>query len=115
MAIGASTFSNLGGAVNDIFSTQASAKGLQIKAQGDIAEGQEYGLAADLARQNAQYTEQSTAIKTMQQQRELSQTWAASRLRWQRQASSRAARRSICCATRRHRARCRRRCSASRV
>jgi hypothetical protein len=71
MAIVASTFSNLGGAVNDIFSSQFAAKGLQIKAQGDLAEGQAYDKAGALARLNAQYTEQSTALGQMQQQREI--------------------------------------------
>lgn len=70
LSIGNSTFSNLGGAVNDLFSSQATAKSLQIKAAGDIAEGKAYDLAAGLARQNEQFTETSTAIKTMQSERE---------------------------------------------
>lgn len=68
------TFSDIGGAVSDLFSSEESAAGLRIKAQGDLAEGQEYGLAADLAKQNAQFTENSTAIKTMQAQREANLT-----------------------------------------
>lgn len=55
MAISDSTFSNAGGAVSDLF-----------KAQGDKAEGQNYELAADYARQNVDFTKQSTAIKEMQ-------------------------------------------------
>jgi hypothetical protein len=64
------TFSNIGGAVTDLFSSSESAAGLRIKAQGDIAEGQAYDLAAALAGENEKFTEQSTAIKEMQQQRE---------------------------------------------
>jgi hypothetical protein len=74
MALGAGTFSSIGGAVNDIFSSYSTAQGLKIKAQGDLAEGQAYDLGGGLARQNAQFTEQSTAIKQMQQQRELGLT-----------------------------------------
>lgn len=71
MAISNSTFNFLGGAVQDIFSSQFNAKGLQIKAMGDLAEGQTYDLAAQLAEKNAQFTETSTRIKEMQQEREL--------------------------------------------
>lgn len=95
MAIGQQTFSDAGGAVSDIFgalgaSSAASmkAKGLQIqsegteitaqslllKAQGDIAEGQEYDLAAALAEKNADYTRQSTAIQQTQLDRQISMT-----------------------------------------
>jgi len=70
------TFTNIGGAVSDLFAGFAAttnadlqAQGLRIKAQGDVAEGQEYDLAASLAAQNAQYTETSTAIQEAQQQR----------------------------------------------
>lgn len=76
MALSASTFSSAGGAVSDLFSGFAAstnadlqAKGLRIKAQGDLAEGQEYDLAGQLAGQNAQYTETSTAIQQAQQDR----------------------------------------------
>lgn len=73
------TFGYLGGAVQDIFGSQATAKGLQIKAMGDIAEGQAYDLASQLATQNAAFTEQSTAIKEMQQQRELTMSLGETR------------------------------------
>lgn len=76
MALGASTFSNLGGAVSDLFAgfgatTNANlqAQGLRIKAQGDLAEGQEYDLASSLAAQNEKFTETSTAIQQAQQER----------------------------------------------
>ena len=44
--------------------------GAQAKAGFDIAEGQQYDLAAQLARQNEQYTKTSTAIKDAQADRE---------------------------------------------
>ncbi|MGA2056924.1 MAG: hypothetical protein ABSG88_16615 [Bradyrhizobium sp.] len=65
-----STFSNAGGAVTDLFSAvgaeeqgQISSEATQLKAQGDIAEAQQYGLAQTLAQQNEQFTAQSTAIQ----------------------------------------------------
>lgn len=91
MQIGQSTFSNFGGAVSDLFAgfaakdqgrlkaqgmmigaagTRLNAEGLRIKARGDLAEAANYDLAAGLARQNIAYTEQSTAIKQAQQERE---------------------------------------------
>src|ERR1700761_6992411 len=91
MAVGAQTFNDLGGAVNDLFaglaaSTQAnlkaqgldieaegtniSAQAAQLKAQGDLSEATEYGEAATLAQQNAAYTAASTAIQAAQQERQ---------------------------------------------
>jgi hypothetical protein len=67
MALSQTTFSDFGGAASDLF----AAKGDNAKAQYDFAEGKNYGLAADLAGQNAKFTETSTAIKQAQQQREL--------------------------------------------
>jgi hypothetical protein len=77
MALGSATFSDLGGAVSDLFASSADsskASGLRIKAQGDALEGQNYDLAASLARQNEQFTEQSTAIKQTQLDRQIYQT-----------------------------------------
>jgi len=99
MAIGASTFAGIGGAVSDIFAglgaadqaklkargmrisaegtrigaegTRLSAESLRIKARGDIAESENYDLAAQLARENKQFANTSTAIKLAQQDREL--------------------------------------------
>jgi hypothetical protein len=72
-----STFSNAGGAVDELFKAfgdQASAglqaESMRLKATGDLAEAQQYDLAGSLARKNEQYTETSTAIQQMQQQRE---------------------------------------------
>src|SRR5271166_1253217 len=91
MAVGASTFSDLGGAVSDLFAgfgattaanlkaqglnieaagTQLSAQALLLQSQGDIAEANEYNLAQTLATQNANYTAASTAIQAAQQERQ---------------------------------------------
>jgi hypothetical protein len=66
--LGASTFSNLSGAASDLFTSF----GDKSKAQGDFVEGQNYGLASDLATQNAKFTEVSTGIKQTQMDREAS-------------------------------------------
>jgi hypothetical protein len=58
-----STFSDLGGAVSDLF-----------QAEGDNAKVQNYDLAAQQADQNAQFTELSTSIKNMQESRKTYQT-----------------------------------------
>jgi hypothetical protein len=98
----ASASGNIGGAVSDLFAgfgaetaanlkaqglqinaqgqlitaqgTILSAEGLQIKAAGDIAEGKEYDIAAALARQNEEYTRQSTAIQQTQLDRQITAT-----------------------------------------
>lgn len=128
MAISSSTFSNVGGAVNDLFAgfaaqTSASlkasglrigasstrigatstrigadqtrlsadqtrlsatgqrmqAEGLDIKAQGDLAEASEYDLASALARGNEAYTAQSTTLKQLQADREVTMTIGSQR------------------------------------
>lgn len=71
MAFGNATFTDLAGAVGDILQGQATAKGLRLKAQGDLTEAQNYDLAASLAGENAEFTKQSTAIKETQAQREI--------------------------------------------
>lgn len=78
--LGSSTFANLGGSVSDLFAgfgaiTQADlkAQGLDIQAQGDLAEAKNYDLAADLAGKNVQFTEASTAIKQAQNDRQIYQ------------------------------------------
>jgi hypothetical protein len=75
-SLSSSTFSNAGGAVSDLFNAfgaeqqgQISSEATQLKAQGDLAEAQQYGLAQTLAQQNEQYTAQSTAIQHAQQTR----------------------------------------------
>lgn len=69
MAFGTGTIRDFGGAVSDLFASSATAQGLRLKAQGDIAEGENYSLAANLAKQNATYEEMSTKVKETQAQR----------------------------------------------
>lgn len=52
---------------------EINAQGMRIKAGGDIAEAENYDLAAGLARENAGYTAASTRIQQYQQQRQLTQ------------------------------------------
>jgi hypothetical protein len=59
-------FGAIGGAVQDLFAASAD----KSKAQYDLMEGQEYTLASQLATQNAQFTQASTAIKETQINRE---------------------------------------------
>lgn len=101
MAIGASTFSDLGGAASDLFagfgasdkgalqasglritaqgtrisadSTRLSAQGLRLKAQGDLAEAGNYDRAAGLAQQNEAFTAQSTRVQQAQLDRQVTQ------------------------------------------
>jgi hypothetical protein len=73
MAIGASTFTDIAGAVSDLFGSSAD----KAKAQGDFIEAQDYTLASNLANQNEQFTETSTAIKEAQADRQLYMTMGA--------------------------------------
>jgi hypothetical protein len=57
-----------GSAVSDIF----AGFGDETRAQGDILEAQNYTLASQYAQQEAQFTKQSTAIQSFQQQRQVS-------------------------------------------
>jgi hypothetical protein len=66
MALGSSTFTDIGGAVSDLFAADAD----RSKAQGDRFEATNYDRAAVLAGQNEQFTETSTAIKQAQLDRE---------------------------------------------
>ncbi len=105
MAISSATFQDAGGAVSDIFAgfgaetaaglkaqglqiqaqgteigaqgTQITAESLRTRAQGDIAEAQNYDLASNLATENANFTAQSTRIQQFQQQRQETQTIGA--------------------------------------
>lgn len=74
MAFGQSTFSDISGAVSDIFQGQATAAGLRLKAEGDLAEAKNYDLASALADQNEKFTETSTSIKESQADRNLYMT-----------------------------------------
>jgi hypothetical protein len=69
MAFGSSTVTDFGAGVSDLFAASAD----EAKAKMDIAEQQEYTLAGQLATQNEQYTQMSTAIKESQQNREITQ------------------------------------------
>jgi hypothetical protein len=96
------TFSNLGGAAADLFAglgasdkgalqaqglrltaqgtrigaqgTRLTAEGLRIKAGGDLAEASNYDAAGVLARQNEDYTAQSTRVQEAQLSRQITQT-----------------------------------------
>lgn len=70
MAIGAGTFTAVGGAVSDLF----AAKGHDYKSQGHRLEAQNYREAAAFAEKNAEYTKHSYAIKQMQMDRTIAGT-----------------------------------------
>ena len=62
------------GAEAQVAMANASAQADLLQGQGDILEGQTYGLASTLAQTNAAYTAQSTAIQESQAQRQLYMT-----------------------------------------
>lgn len=70
MAFGSATFSDISGAVGDLF----AAEGHRSKAEGDRLEAKNYDLASGLALQNEKFTETSTAIKQAQLDRNIYQT-----------------------------------------
>lgn len=70
MALGASTFSDLGAGVSDIF----AGFGAQSKAQGDYLERDNYQQAAGFAGDEATYTAWSTNIKQAQETRQITQS-----------------------------------------
>lgn len=67
--------SDIGGAVSDLF----AARGAKFKQQGDLAEQQQYTEAAGFAEQNVGFTQQSTAIKEMQTEREVQKSLGQTR------------------------------------
>jgi hypothetical protein len=67
MAISHSTFNDAGATVSDFF----AAEGAKYKAQGDLAEQGQYTEAASFAQRNVAFTQQSTAIKEFQTEREI--------------------------------------------
>lgn len=69
IGLSSATFSDIGGAVSDIFGGQAQSDALLSTAKGATLEAKNYGMAADLAGKNEQYTEESTALQTLQQER----------------------------------------------
>ncbi len=70
MALSSGTFSNIGGAVSDLFNADA----FRIKGQGLRAESEQYLKSAAFADQNAKFTEVSTAIQEEQASREINKT-----------------------------------------
>jgi hypothetical protein len=66
MAFGPGTISSIGGAVQDLFGSEAHKK----KAQGLRIEAENYDLASGFARQNERFAEVSTGLKLAQQDRE---------------------------------------------
>lgn len=77
MAFGNSLFQGIGGAVGDLFAGQAAAARGRIKGQGDFVEADNYDLAAQLARQNEEFTRQSTAVKDVMTERQIYRTIGA--------------------------------------
>jgi hypothetical protein len=75
MALSNATFSDLGGAVSDLFAV----KGYGYKKAGDLAEQKNYQLAAQFSDQNAVFTEWSTNIKEAQASREISKSLGETR------------------------------------
>lgn len=70
---GSDTVNDAGGAVSDLLSSEATSSSLRLKAQGDWVEGQNYTDAATLAKQNEEFTEQSTAVKQVMADRQIYQ------------------------------------------
>jgi hypothetical protein len=70
MPISQSTFGDISGAVGDFFSAEGDRK----KAEGDLIEASNYDLAAKYATQNVGFTEQATALKETQLDRQIYQT-----------------------------------------
>jgi hypothetical protein len=70
MALGASTFSNLGGAVSDLFAASA----FKTKGQGLRAEAEQYLVSAQYAEDNKQFAAQNTAIQEVQAGRDVEKT-----------------------------------------
>ncbi len=77
MAFGSLTVSDFGSAASDLLQGQATKEADQLKAQGDIVEGQNYTLAAALAGQNEEFTVQSTAVQEAQTARRMYQAEGA--------------------------------------
>lgn len=67
MAFGTATISSIGGAVQDLFASEAHG----LKAKGLRLEAENYEDAADFAEQNAEFSRISTGIKLAQQDREI--------------------------------------------
>jgi hypothetical protein len=79
MALSAETFSSAGGGIGSAVSDLFAASGAKLKEQGDLAEQQQYTEAAGFAEQNVGFTQQSTAIKEMQTEREVQKSLGQTR------------------------------------
>lgn len=77
MAFGQSTIGGIGGAVQDIFASQAQASGLRLRSRGNLAEAELYDESGRLAKLNEEYTKQSTEIQNVQAERNILQTIGA--------------------------------------
>ena len=73
MAFGTSTITDISAGISDLY----AAKAAKAKAAYDVTEGQEYTLASQLASQNEQFTQMSTAIKDAQTAREIAKSEGA--------------------------------------
>lgn len=73
MAIGAATFSGIGGGIADLYAASAD----RYRAQGARIEGERYLESARLADLNATYTKELTNIKEYQTQRSIFKTLGA--------------------------------------
>lgn len=69
--LSSSTFNDVGGATADLFNAFSSSSNAKLKAEGDITEAQNYELASQLAKENAQETEIGTQVTEAQEQRAL--------------------------------------------
>ena len=71
--INAASIGNISAGIGDLYSAKAD----KAKAQYDLTEGKEYDLASQLALQNEQFTQMSTAIKDAQTSREIAKSEGA--------------------------------------
>ena len=71
--INAASIGNISAGIGDLYAAKAD----KAKAQYDVTEGKEYDLASQLALQNEQFTQMSTAIKDAQTSREIAKSEGA--------------------------------------
>lgn len=72
--VGQGLFNGIGGAVNDLFSSESAAEGLRLRSRGNLAEAGLYDESARLSRLNEEFTRQSTEIQQVQTERNIMQT-----------------------------------------
>src|ERR1700680_2862330 len=71
--INSASIGNISAGIGDLYAAKAD----KAKAAYDITEGKEYDLASQLALQNEQFTQMSTAIKDAQTSREIAKSEGA--------------------------------------